>query len=200
MGQGALFGGVGALGWLTSSLGLFEPALTLQAGCLGEQRQLRRVARPLRGVLQAVNADEKGLLAQITARAEEVLADIEIAQHFGFRSVAPAGLEVVAIPIGGSSAHLVVVGEIDRSTTPPTLVVGESCLYSTGGAAVVVKADGSVELNGAGPAVARVGDTAQPGVDMATWIAAVCTATGVSPPPDPAYVVFSGSSTVKAGG
>ncbi len=167
------------------------------------KRQLRRVARPVRGVLAAVDANGKGLLAQLTARADESLSMVEIAQHFGFRSVAPADSEVVAIPIGGSSAHLVVIGEIDRSTTPPTLVAGEACIYSTGGAKVVVHANGTieiegsgsvsvsgttVELNGPGAGVARIGDTVTvTGVDS---MGGAITATGV---------ISGGSATVQAG-
>lgn len=158
-------------------------------------RHLRRVAVPVRGVLRSVSGSGKGLLARLSARADEEHVDVEVAQHFGFRSLAPAGIEGVAIPIGGSSAHLVIVGEIDRSTTPPTLVSGEAVIYSSGGATVVVKADGSVEisgtmikLNGPGQAVARVGDQ----VTVAgTVMGLPFSATGA---------IMSGSSTVQAGG
>lgn len=169
--------------------------------------RIRRLGQPVRGVLASVNAAGKGLLAQFTARADETVDGVELAQHFGFRSVAPKGLEVIAVPIGGSSAHLVILGEIDRSTTPPSLTAGEAALYSSGGATVIVRADGSVEisgttikLNGPGPAAARVGDPAAPGPDMASWISGVSTATGVPAPPNPSYQISSGSSTVQAGG
>jgi len=176
------------------------------------QRQVRRRAAPVRAVLSNVSAAAKGLLTTLEARAGETVDQVEIAQHFGFRSVAPAGLEAVAIPIGGSSAHLVVVGEIDRSTTPPTLVVGEAALYSTGGAKVVAKADGSVVINDGAAGVARVGDDTQTPLTSddivaiaAQMVAAQLVAPPVSTPPGvpPGYTlggsVSSGSSTVKAG-
>ncbi len=169
------------------------------------QRQLRRRAAPVRVVLSRVNGAYKGLLASFEARAGETVDEVEMAQHFGFRSVAPSGLEAVAVPIGGSSGHMVIVGEIDRSTDPPTLASGEACLYSTGNASVAVRADGSVEisgaasvsidgtsvvLNGPGLGVARIGDTV--------------TVTGTAPVGGGAItasgVIATGSATVQAGG
>ena len=168
------------------------------------QRQVRRIARPVRGVLSSVSANGKGLLAQWTAREDETLADTELAQHFGFRSVAPSDTEVVAIPIGGSSAHLVIVGEIDRSTTPPTLQAGEACIYSTGSARIHVKANGEIEIEGAA-SVSVSGSTVElngPGLGVAR-IGDSVTVTGTAPPgggPITASGVISGgSATVKAG-
>lgn len=177
------------------------------------QRQVRRIARPLRGVLQAnVDGSKKGLLTHVCARADDVLSDIEYAQHFGFRSIAPKGLEVVLIPISGSSAHLVAVATIDRATSPPSLVAGESALYSTGGATVVVRVDGSVELNGTSAAVARVGDSVQVTLtsdDIVTLAGSMVAAGLVGPPVGPPAApppslpvsgsVTSGSVSVRAG-
>lgn len=158
-------------------------------------RAVSRIASPLRGVLGTVSADGKGLVARYSARAGEELSDVELAQHFGWRSVAPSGLEAVAVPIGGSSAHLVIIGEIDRTTTPPSLIAGEAAIYSSGGATVIVRSDGSVEisgssikLNGPGQAVARFGDTVSVSGTMG---GAPFSATGT---------ITSGSSTVQAGG
>lgn len=159
-------------------------------------QHLRRIARPLRGVLGAVSGSEKGLLARLSGRADEELSSVELAQHFGFRSLAPSGVEAVAIPIGGAGSHLVIVGEIDRGTTPPSLLAGEVAIYSSGGAVVMLLADGSVEisgtmvkLNGPGPGVARIGDSVT--VTGKDSINGDIVATGI---------IASGSATVQAGG
>lgn len=170
---------------------------------------IRRVARPVRGVMALFS----GVGTQLAARAGEVVPDVEVAQHFGFASHPPDGTEAIAVPIGGSSAHLVIVGEIDRTTRPVVdLVLGEAILYSLAGAKVHVKADGTVALNGGGAAVARVGDSVLVTLDptvvaelAAQMVAAglVTAGSGSGTPPTGTTAsgeIISGSTTVQAGG
>jgi len=172
------------------------------------RRELGRAARPVRGLLAAMS----GVGAQAMFRAGEAGVDVEVAQHFGFASVAPPGTEVVAVPVGGSSAHLVIVGELDRVARPAAgLLAGEAALYSLGGAQVTATLTGQVLLNGPGAPVARVGDTVQVVLDTAaiTALAAQMVAAGlVAPgsgsgatPPGVAAngSVTSGSTSVLAG-
>lgn len=169
-------------------------------------RRAQRTARPVRGVVGLVTGSSLRLVGQILARAGEALIDVEVAQHFGFSSSAPPGTEVVAVPVGGSSGHQVIVAELDPVHRPIDLLPGEAVLYSTALAQVRVKADGSVLIStaagqiqvtaagvillaGGGQPVARVGDTVTiTGTDS---VGGPITATGV---------IASGSSLVQAGG
>lgn len=172
-------------------------------------QEVRRVARPVRGVLESLNAAKQAPLAGIQARAGETVPDVELAQHFGFASRPPAGGEVIAIPIGGSSAHLVVVAELDRAFRPAALGDGEACLYTSAGIQVLCKPDGTVQillggnpqvevtpaglvkLAGGGAGVARIGDAV--------------TITGATFDPDGGMItatgtISGGSTLVQAGG
>ncbi|HNH49569.1 MAG TPA: phage baseplate assembly protein V [Myxococcota bacterium] len=186
--------------------------------------RVRRVARPVRGVLSAVNAAKSALIVQMSGRADETCEDVEVAQHYGFASAPPVGCEVVAVPVGGSSAHLIIVGELARGQRPTDLENGEVALYHPGGARVHLKADGSVEvttqaggsvvldaagqvkLNGGSVGAARTGDACSPSAGMTAWLSAVSGALatltgGAFPPPvDATYAISGGSTTVKVGG
>lgn len=169
--------------------------------------EVRRAARPVRGVL----ASMAGLGAQLMARAGEVLTEVEVAQQWGFASVVPPLAEVVAVPIGGSSGHLVVVGTIDRISRPDDLLPGEAVIYSIAGAQVKTTATGLVQLNGGGAGVARVGDAVQVTIDAtavaslaAQMVAAGLVTAGAGSGATPAGVVVSGtvtsgSATVSSG-
>lgn len=160
---------------------------------------MRRIARPVRGTLTEMAAAGTVVLARFLARAgEEALDEVEVASPWGFRSLAPAGVEVIAVPLGGSSAAYIVIGAVDRTMGPTDLAAGDAALYSAL-ASVVCRVSGKVEINGGGHAVARVGDSCAPSAEMAAWISAVSAATHVTPPTSTAYEISSGSATVEAG-
>lgn len=185
---------------------------------------LRVSARPVRAVISALDAGKRLALAGLAARADETPADVEVGQHYGFASAPPVGAEVVAVPIGGSSSHLVTVAELDRAHRPTDLAAGATCLYdregtrvdlradgtltlsTPSGAGVELGADGTIALNAGGAGVGRVGDMCSPSAGMATWIATVSSVLGglsagaVVPPTDLNYAIAAGSSTVSAGG
>ena len=169
---------------------------------------MARVAQPLRGVLGATTTASKGPTATMTGRMGETLQDVEVAQHYGFASAPPAGTEVFAIPIGGSSAHLVIVGEMDRAYRI-AINAGEVALYNAAGAKVVLKADGTVILNDGTKGVARLDDQVWVGPDTITALAAQMVAAGLVlpgippvPPVPPTGVtatISSASAVVRAG-
>ncbi|HNH50201.1 MAG TPA: phage baseplate assembly protein, partial [Myxococcota bacterium] len=175
------------------------------------------VARPLRGVVRAINSDGT---ASVGARAGEELPALEHGQHFGMASSPPAGTEVFAVPVGGSQNHLVVIAELDRQR--PALNAGEVALYTQAGTKILLRPDGSlsintsagasiecdvagtISLNGGTLPVARQSDAAAPGAAMTAWIAGVSAALatltgGAFPPPaDPSYTISAGAPTVRA--
>ena len=164
------------------------------------RQALAAVARPVRGVVSAGTAGQ-ALTATVEARAGEVV-EAELAQDWGVASAPPADVEVVAVPVGGSSAHLVIVGELDRSHRPTDLVAGETVVYcATAGVQLRCRPDGTIRLvtpAGAPLGVARLGDTVTLGVDLAAWIVAVSTAAGVPTPASITGTITSSSSTVSA--
>lgn len=181
------------------------------------QSALRRVGRPVRGVLTSVSATTRALAVQLEARAGEVVSS-EAAQHYGFASVPPAGTEAIAVAIGNTSGHLVVVAELDRPNRPTDLMAGEVALYTASGASVRLLVDGSIEvspasgqplvLNGAtilmaggGAGVARLGDSVSPDAGFTAWLSAAATAlqalSGVPLPSSVGGTITTASSVVE---
>lgn len=185
------------------------------------ERALARVPGAVRGVIQALDGATKASTATIQAHADEDAADVEVAEQYGVTSSPPAEVEVIAVPVGGSSANLVVVGQLDRVHRPTDLEPGETCIYtSNAGTTVRIKPDGSivlatssggsveldtagmVRLNGGGAQVARAGDPVGASADLVTLAGAVFALTGVGLPlmtGAAAGSITSGSLTVEAG-
>lgn len=102
----------------------------------------------------------------------EVRDGLERFQPYGLTSAPEPGAEAVVLFVGGRRDNGYVVAVDDRRYRLTGLAQGEVALYSKTGASVVLKADGSVEVNAAPGAsvvlnggiqnVARVGDTAGP--------------------------------------
>ncbi len=173
-------------------------------------RRAQGVARSVRGLVVASAGTGLRLAGTVMGRAAETFTDIEIMQHFGFVSVPPPATEVVTVPIGGSSAHRVVVAELDPLYRPKDLLPGEAVIYSMTGNKVHCKLDGSIVVStplgaavectaaglvllaGGGAPVARVGDAVAVSgsvtVDGTPW---AFTATGT---------ITAGSTLVQAGG
>ena len=84
----------------------------------------------------------------------ETFADVELVQQYGFVSVPLAGADAVILPLGGRSAHGVVVAVDDARHRLADLQSGEVALYtdenSTGGGhRIALKRDRKLELRGA---------------------------------------------------
>lgn len=163
------------------------------------RRVVGELGRPLRGVLSRAQS-AAGLMGNVSLREAEDVADVEVAQPWGFAS-APVDGECIVLPIG-SAGHLVVVGSLDKSGRP-ALQDGEAAIYASSGAQVILKSNGDVEvtpaagrsviLAGGGAPVARVGDEVQI-VGTVTTTAALGTWDIVAT----AYIV-EGSAVVEAG-
>lgn len=99
-----------------------------------------------RAVIQRVNDALKMQGLQISLLAGEVADDVERFQQFGITSVPPQGSEAIALAVGGSRSHLVVIAVDDRRFRPRNLQEGETALYDKSGSLVILKADGSIEI------------------------------------------------------
>lgn len=169
------------------------------------ERAVSRVRLAQKAVLSAVTATTKAPECDAELLADERIPGMELYQQAGFRSIPIVGAEAIVIQVGGRGGHRVVIATADRANAPTDLVAGEVAIYSTGGAKVVCKLDGSVVINDGTQGVARTTDSCSPSAGMTTWITAVSSALqtltgGAFPPPtDATYSITGGSTTVKAG-
>lgn len=102
-----------------------------------------------RAVLSLVNDAAQLQALQVTMLAEQVPDDVEHFQHYGFSSVPLAGAEGIALAIGGSTGHTVVINVDDRRFRLKPLANGEVALYDDIGHKVHLTRAGIV-IDGAG--------------------------------------------------
>ena len=103
------------------------------------------IAKALAGVRLAYRAKLTGRskgaavqLLQADALAGETAQAVEFFQHFGFTSGPPAGTQLIVLPLGGRTAHSVVVAT-ENGAYRLDVQSGEACLYSQWGDKVHVR-------------------------------------------------------------
>lgn len=111
----------------------------------------KRIARALSGVRQAfrglvakVNSAPKVQLLQATGLANEQIQAAEYFQHFGFTSNPPAGSMLVMVPLGGKTAHGIVIATEHGSYRLKNLAPGEVAIYDDLGQKVHLTRNGIV--------------------------------------------------------
>lgn len=102
-----------------------------------------------RAVVGLVNDGAKLQSVQVTLLADQVPDDAEHFQHYGLTSVPHAGAEGIALAVGGSTGHTVVVNVDDRRFRLKGLKGGEVALYDDLGHKVHLTRNGMV-IDGAG--------------------------------------------------
>ena len=112
-------------------------------------RALGRVRRAFRGVLTRVGAGAGVQLAQVDGLPGEQLQDAELFQQYGFTSAPPAGTMVVVLPVGGQTAHGIVIACEHGGYRLAGLQPGEVAVYNQWGDSVVLKAGGIAEVTAA---------------------------------------------------
>lgn len=119
----------------------------------------RRIANLVsRAVVARVDDGTKLQTVQVELLAEETRDGLERFQQYGLTSVPETGAEAVVLFAGGRRDVGYVLAVDDRRYRVTALAPGEVALYSKAGASVVLKADGSVEVNPApGQAVKLAG-------------------------------------------
>lgn len=115
------------------------------------ERAFGRVRMAFRAVLTALTTAGPVVLVQADATAGEQLQDNELMQHYGFTSAPPAGSMGVVIPIGGKTAHGIIIATEHGTYRVKNLANGEVCLYTqlnanAEGHRIHFKADGSIEV------------------------------------------------------
>lgn len=102
-----------------------------------------------RAIVSLVNDATKMQALQVTIMAGQTPDDVEHFQHYGFTSVPKTGAEGIALAIGGSTGHTVVINVDDRRFRLKALQGGEVALYDDLGHKVHLTRDGIV-IDGAG--------------------------------------------------
>lgn len=77
-------------------------------------------------------------LAQAEGLAGETLQAAELFQHFGFTSAPPPGTQLIVLPLGGQTAHSVIIAT-ENGAYRVDVQSGEACLYSMWGDKVHLK-------------------------------------------------------------
>lgn len=102
-----------------------------------------------RAVVNLVNDGAKLQALQVTLLAEQVPDDVEHFQHYGCTSVPHPGAEGIALAVGGSTGHTVVINVDDRRYRLTGLQAGEVALYDDLGHKIHLTRNGIV-IDGAG--------------------------------------------------
>lgn len=112
-----------------------------------------------RAIVQAVDDTAALQLLKISGLADEVREKVTRLGQYGFASSPPPGSDAVALSVGGSREHIVIVAT-DSKGRRKTLLAGEAAIYNElTGDEILLKADGKILLGaGATDPVVRKSD------------------------------------------
>lgn len=112
-------------------------------------KAMSRVRTAFRTVLTGINSSSPIQLVQADALAGEQLQDNELMQHYGYTSVPPTGAQMVVLPLGGKTAHGIIIATEHTQYRLKALKNGEVALYDDLGQQIVLTRAGIV-IKGAG--------------------------------------------------
>lgn len=116
------------------------------------RRALGGIRLAFRGVLTLVKAAGYVQLVQLDGLQGEQLQDAELFQHYGITSNPPAGTMAIVLPIGGKTAHGIIIATEHGSYRLKSLAPGELAIYDDQGQKVHITRAGIV-IDGAGKPV-----------------------------------------------
>jgi len=109
-------------------------------------RALGAIRTPFRSVLTALRLNTPVQLAQADAMAGEQLQAAELMQHYGVTSAPPIGAQMIVVPIGGKTAHGVIIATEHGSYRFKLNAQGEVALYTDEGDHIYLKRGRVVEI------------------------------------------------------
>ena len=109
-------------------------------------RALGHIRKPYRGVIGLVNTKAPVGAASGTGLADETINGAELMQHYGLSTNPPPGTMFVALPVGGKTAHSVIVGTEHSSYRIKGLASGEVAIYTDEGDSIVLKRGHLIEV------------------------------------------------------
>lgn len=110
------------------------------------RRHLSGIRLAFRGVVTLVNAAGAVQLIQSEGLSGEKLRGTELFQHHGFTSNPPAGSMYVVLPIGGKTAHGIIIATEHGTYRLKNLASGETAIYNQWGDHVTLKADRRMQV------------------------------------------------------
>lgn len=108
------------------------------------KRFLGQIRLAFRGLGTSVNTEPTVMLIQGVGLSGELIQGAELMQHYGFIGVPPAGFKYIALPVGGKTAHSVIVATVHESFNLPEREEGDSALFDNRGQKVHLTKDGIV--------------------------------------------------------
>jgi phage baseplate assembly protein V len=102
-----------------------------------------------RAIIKLVTDAAKLQKVQIAMLADEERGDVERFQNYGFTSVPHPEAEAIALSVGGSRSHMVVIAVDDRRYRLTGLADGEVAIYTDEGDKIVLKRGGEIEVTAA---------------------------------------------------
>ena len=105
------------------------------------KRHLGQIRQAFRGIGKRVNSAPAVQLVQGEALSGEQLQAAELMQQYGFTSKPPAGFMYVAVPVGGKTAHSIIVATEHGTYRLKNLADGEIAIYDDLGQKVHLKRD-----------------------------------------------------------
>lgn len=109
-------------------------------------RALGRQRLPYRGVIGLVNSQAPVGAVSGTGLADEPINGAELMQHYGLSTNPPRGTMFVALPVGGKTAHSIIVGTEHASYRIKGLATGEVAIYTDEGDSIVLKRGHLIEV------------------------------------------------------
>lgn len=110
------------------------------------ERALAKRRPHFRAKIGQVRADVAVQLVQLGGLAGEGLADHELFQHYGLTTNPPDGTQAIVAPLGGKTAHCVVIATEHGTYRLKSLKRGEVALYTDEGDSIVMKRGRIVEV------------------------------------------------------
>lgn len=110
------------------------------------RRALGGVRLAFRGVITLVKAAGAVQLVQLDGMSGEQLQDTELFQHYGFTSNPPVGTMAIVLPLGGKTAHGIIIATEHGSYRLKNLAGGETAIYSDEGDHVHLKRGRVMEI------------------------------------------------------
>jgi phage baseplate assembly protein V len=102
-----------------------------------------------RAIVNLVDDATKLQALQVTMLADETSDQVERVQKYGFTSVPHPDSEAIALAVGGSRDHVVVICVDDRRYRLKGLQSGEVAIYTDEGDSVVLKRGNVIEVTAA---------------------------------------------------
>lgn len=111
------------------------------------RRAMGSVRLAFRAVLRRVNSAPGVQTVQGDGLADEALQGNEMMQHYGFTSVPLPGCEGIVVPVGGQTAHGVIIATEHGIYRLKSLKPGEVALYTDEGSKIVLKRGRLIEVD-----------------------------------------------------